>query len=429
MAFRQHGTATPAPKQGPDRKALIFILMTAFLNLAGIGLIGPVAPFLVAEYVARADDLAVANGLLFTSFSLFQFLAVPGLGALSDRFGRRPVLLLCLLGSAAGYLVFGIGGALWVLFLGRIVDGITGGNLGAIYAYVADLTEPYERARYYGLLGAVSAFGFIIGPALGAFLAANFGGPTAPVYFAAAVAFLNAIWGWFAMPESLPASKRIGAIRIAQLNPFTQLLGVFRLSQLRLLLIAIFCWALAFAVLQSNLAVLAKDSLNWRAADVSGGFAIFGVIGILVQGGLIRRLVSRFGEIRVAISGTLLLTAGFALLALIPAVGSSWFLLMATAVCAFGNGLVTPTLTALTSQVVGPHEQGRVQGGSQSVQAFARVIGPLWAGGIYVSISMGAPYWSGAGMFAVTGLCIIAAIPVVRAARAQREAAVPYTGG
>jgi len=187
-------SSVPTPTRIP-RNALIFILVTAFLNLAGIGLIGPVSAFLVQRYVPTAEDVAVMSGLLFTSYSFFQFLAVPALGVLSDRYGRRPVLLFCLLGSAVGYLLFGIGGALWMLFAGRIIDGITriidgitGGNIAAIFAYIADLTEPHERSRYYGLIGAVSGFGFVVGPAVGAALS-QAGGPTAPVFFAAFVEY------------------------------------------------------------------------------------------------------------------------------------------------------------------------------------------------------------------------------------------------
>lgn len=415
-------TLPALPAQKPSRNVLFFILMTAFLNLAGIGLIAPVLPFIASRYVANPEHLALVNGLLFTAYAFFQFLAVPGLGALSDRLGRRPVMLVCLMGSAVGYLLFGIGGALWVLFLGRIIDGVTGGNIGVIYAYIADVTDSNERTRYYGLIGAVSGFGFVVGPAIGAVLS-KIGGPSAPAYFAALVTFLNVVWGYFAMPETLSPDKRGEAIALHQLNPFGQLLRSFALPQLRWLLLASFFAALPFAALQSNLSVLAKDALGWGAADVGGLFTVVGVIGIIVQGGLIRVLVKRLGEARLAIIGTTGLIAGFLLVAQVPNNPTSLYLLIATAVFATGNGLVLPSLTGLISQAVSPREQGRVQGGNQSIQALARVIGPLYGGATYTLIGWSAPYWLGTIMFAMTLGFIVLAIPIINAAKAEREAA------
>lgn len=412
-------TAVSAP--APDRNAMIFILVTAFLNFAGIGLIGPVSPFLLGLYITSPQELAFANSLLFTSYSLFQFLAVPGLGALSDRYGRRPLMLICLFGSAIGYLMFGIGGALWMLFLGRIIDGITGGNLGVIYAYIADITAPQDRTRYYGLIGAVSGLGFIVGPVLGGIFS-GIGGPTAPVYFAAAVTLVNVVWGYFAMPESLSPEKRTTSIRIVQLNPFGQLVGIFKIPQLRGLLIAVFFVVVPFAALQANLSVLTKDWLNWTASEVSLLFSLVGIVGVIVQGGLIRRLVPRFGEIKLTIAGAVLMIAGFLLMALVPGTQSAALAMIATAVFAAGNGLATPSLTSLVSQTVSPREQGRIQGGNQSVQAMGRVLGPLWGGYMYVQIGAPSPYWAGAIMFVVALIAVFASIPVILRAKAEREA-------
>lgn len=401
-----------------DRRSLIFILITAFLNLAGIGLVAPVTNFLVQRYVSDPGQIAIANGLLFTSYSFFQFLAVPTLGALSDRYGRRLILLLSLFGSAVGYLIFGIGGALWVLFLGRIIDGVTGGNIGTIYAYVADLTEPKERARYYGLIGAVGGLGFVAGPAIGGILA-RFGGTAAPVFFAALVTFINVVWGYFAMPESLRPEQRMEKISLIKLNPFWQLRDVFKIPQLRWLLVATFLWMTPFAMMQSNLAVLGSDWLGAREQDISLVFAIIGLIIVIVQGGLIRPLLRIFSESRLTLIGMVLFAIGFFFYALVPTTGSNGTLLMATLIFPVGNALITPTIASLTSQAVGPREQGRVQGGSQSVQAFARVIGPTLGGYAYAQFGATMPYAASVIFLIVACTCVLFALPDLRAATAK----------
>lgn len=415
-------------KPGMDRRALYFILFTAFLNLAGIGLIGPVSSFLVGRYVENPDALAAATGLLFTAYSICQFLAVPGLGALSDRYGRKPVLVVCLVGSAIGYLLLGVGGALWVLFLGRIIDGITGGNLGAIYAYIADITEPKDRTRYYGLLGAVSGLGFVIGPAVGGILA-KIGGATAPAYFAAVVTLVNALWGWWAMPESLPKEKRTDHIKLAKLNPLSQLISVFALPQLRWLLVATLFVQLPFAMMQSNLSVLGQNVLKWTPDQVAGVFTVVGVVGIIVQGGLIRPLLKAFGELRLAVAGIVIMAVGFLLLSQVPTLLADWAIYGGAAIFALGNGMLTPSLTGLTSQAVGPREQGKVQGGSQSVQALGRILGPAYGSAAYVSIGAGSPYWIGSLLFGIGAACVLAAIPSIRAAQAGKSANIPVNAG
>src|SRR5437868_5222662 len=183
---------------GIRRGALFFVLATSFLNLMGVSIIAPVAPYLAQRYGADAFTV----GLLFAANSFFQFLAMPGLGALSDRYGRRPILLLSLFGSAVGYLLFGLGGALWVLFFSRILDGVTSGDVGAILAYIADISDPEDRIKYYGWIGAVSGFGFVVGPAIGGLLSRM--SYEAPFYAVAAITFANTLWGLVQLPESLP---------------------------------------------------------------------------------------------------------------------------------------------------------------------------------------------------------------------------------
>lgn len=411
-----------------NRSTIAFILITAFLNLAGVGIIVPVVPSLVAHYVpATRVDFTVAA--LLTSYSLCQFLAVPTLGAMSDRFGRRVILLVSLLGSAAGYFILGIGGALWMLFLGRIIDGLTGGNIAAIYAYSADITEPRQRTQFFGQLGAFAGFGFVIGPALGGLIYRLAGGvDAAPLYFAGILTLANTVWGYFAMPESLTPDKRSENIPLARLNPFTQLVNVFRFAQLRLLLTGVFLWAAAFAVLQSNLSSLTETHMGWTPDGTSIIFFFVGSIGILVQGFLIPRLLPVYGEIKLTIAGLVCLAIGFVVLTILALTLAPGLVFLAILFTAFGNGLVTPTMTGLLSQSVGPHHQGRVQGGSQSVQALARVIGPAT-----VSLVLAAndqllpmPYFAAALALLIAAGAVIAAVPILQAHREQMANAVAF---
>lgn len=405
-----------------------FILITGFLNLTGVGIINPVVPFIASSYVNREDG-ALVVALLFTSYSLCQFIAVPTLGALSDRFGRRPVLLISLLGSAVGYLIFGIGGALWILFLGRVIDGLTGGNLATIYAYAADITEPKERTKFFGLIGAFAGLGFVVGPALGGIVYKLTGQLAAPLYFSALVTMANTVWGYFVMPESLPPEQRATEIPLARLNPLTQLTNVLRLPQLRLLLVGIFLWALAFAMLQSNLSYLTEDRLGWTPEGTSSLFFVVGLVGILTQGVLVRRLLPILGELKMALFGFAALATGFILIAVVTSTAIIPLLFLAVAFVALGNGLITPSVTGLTSQAVSLREQGRVQGGNQSAQALGRVIGPLWGGWSYGSIGQGAPYLSGAVGLALGAVMVFAAGRRFKAYAEREVSVVDVPGG
>ena len=391
-----------------------FILITAFLNLAGIGILNPILPAAVGKYVPN-ENIAYQAGLLFAAYSLCQFLAVPTLGALSDRYGRRPILLFSLLGSAVGYLVFGLGGALWVLYAGRIIDGVTGGNIAAIYAYSADITQRGERTKFFGLLGSAASLGFVIGPALGGALSLI--NLNTPLYVAAGVTLLNTIWGYYVMPESLPPEKRLDSISPKKLNPFAQLFDVFKIFQLRWLLIGIFLWTFPFAMLQSNLASLTEVQLFWTPAASSMTLLYVGGINVISQGYFIGRILPRVGEVRLTIIGIVTQGIGLGLMAVVAATLNSPLVFVALFFTAMGNSLINPALNGLLSQAVGSREQGRVQGGNQSIQALARVLGPLWGGWAYVHISPPSPYWTGALMMGMAAFAVFTALPALKAHR------------
>jgi DHA1 family tetracycline resistance protein-like MFS transporter len=406
--------ATNRVPPAPNHKAWLFALVTAFLSTMGISIIAPVVPFLVQPYVSDPNALALFVGVLTSAYAICQFIAAPGLGALSDRYGRRPILLLCLLGSVVGYLLFGIGGALWVLFLGRIIDGLTGGNISTLFAYVADITPPAERGQYFGKIGAATGVGFMVGPLIGG-LAAHLG-YGAPLFVGAAITLANTVWGYFFMPESLDRTQRAAALRLVQVNPFRQLRDVFAIMQLRWLLLATFLNVLPFAVLQSNMAVLAKDALNWQPAAIGMVYFGVGLQDIVTQGVLVQRLLPKFGGIKVAIGGMATEIAGYLVIAAAAYAASPPLLILGIMLFASGEAVFGPALGGLISRTVSPREQGRVQGGSQSVQALARVAGPVLGGQLYASLGPTAPYLSGA---LLVGLAIGAmgrSLPLVRAA-------------
>ena len=405
------GADTPAAKT--TRAALPFILLTVLFNMVGIGIIAPVSPFIAERY--GADGFAI--GMLFTAYSIASFIALPGLGALSDRFGRKPILLISLLGSAVGYLITGIGGALWVLFLGRIIDGLTGANISTIYAYVSDVTEPKERGRTFGLLGAMAGLGFVIGPIIGGLFSRI--SYEAPLFVAAAITVANAGSGWVVMKESLPVERRSARITLSQLNPVSQLAGALKMPQLRWTLVGTLLVALTFAALQANLSVLLKDTFKWGPDATSVIFTVFGVIGIVVQGGLFRALDKRVPLERLALIGLVLMTISFVMVGFVPLLVSPALVFAAVVVMAVGNSLVTPALASLISAVVGPRDQGRVQGSSQALQSLGRITGPASAGWLYDSVSHGSPYFVGAFQLVLAAAALVMAIPGLNAARAK----------
>lgn len=394
-----------------NRKALILVIVISILNVAGFGIIIPVAPFLIARYVSDPNQLGMTVGLLTTIYAVCQFAAAPGLGALSDRFGRRPILLICLLGSAVGFLLLGIGGALWVLFLGRIIDGITGANMSVSFAFIADVIPPGKRGRFFGMMGAIFGIGFIVGPAIGGVLARL--GVEVPFYAAAALTFLNVIYGFFFMPESLPKEKR-SQLKVAALNPFSALASVLSVPQLRWLLIAFFLFEVPFTALSVNIGLLAKDNLNWDAAGIGVIFATVGITDIFVQGLLLQVLLRKLGEGTVAIGGLLLEIVGYIFMASVVLFASPVPMMIGTIMLAMGDGLLGPSLNGLLSRAAGAEAQGRVQGGSQSMVSLAQMIGPFLGGLMYANIGHASPFLSGVFIALLAIVAIATAIPAIK---------------
>jgi DHA1 family tetracycline resistance protein-like MFS transporter len=379
----------------------------------GMTLIGPVVPFMTLQHLSNPANLAIVVAWMLSIYGICQLIAAPGLGLLSDRFGRRPVLFVCLLGSALGYLLFGLGGSLWILFLGRIIDGLTGGNFSVLFAYIADVTEPEERGKYFGILGGVSGAGFIVGPALGGLLATiNY---STPFLVAAAITLLSIIWGFFFLPESLSKEHRVTSIRIRDLNPLKQVSAVFTLANLRWLLLAGFLYSFPFAIIISNLTILLKDSLGWNATQAGLVSTVVGVVDILVQGVLVGKLLPIFGEVKLGIGALILVALSYILLGSVALIASPILLILGVILFSGSGGLVENALRGLTSRAVGPRQQGLVGGASQSVQSLAMILGPLFGGLLYAQYGHATPYWSGALIIALAIGSVVLAIPNLRA--------------
>jgi DHA1 family tetracycline resistance protein-like MFS transporter len=384
------------------RGAVIVVAVSVFLNFTGFTLILPVIPFLIGQYV-RPEQVGLYVGLIVSVFALCAFCAAPVLGALGDRYGRRPILMLSLLGSAVGYFIFGLGGALWIMFAGRIIDGLTAGNVSTIYAYVGDTFAPAERGRIYGLLGAVGGLGFMLGPVAGGILGAIF--PAAPLFAAAVLTLGNVAWVYFALPESIIPDATRPAWRWQQLNPLAQLAHVLSIAALRVPLAAAFSFFFAGAMLQSNFAVFLKDVLQFGPTGIGWVLFTVGVMDIVSQGLLTRALLPDVGAEALARSGLAVNAIGFALIACLVFVPTVEFLLASILIFTLGDGLFQPSMNAIISNAAPPEAQGRVQGANQSQQALARMLGPLLAA-VLSPLSVGAPYWAG-GLIAIAGVVVL----------------------
>ena len=372
----------PAAPKG--RLGLLFLAV--LVDLVGFGIVLPLLPLYARDFGADYFQ----TGLLVAVYSLVQLVMAPLWGRLSDRVGRRPVLILGLLGSALAYMIFARADSLAMLFLSRIVGGIGGSTIPVAQAYIADVTPPTRRAGNMGLIGAAFGLGFVIGPALGGVLSGvSPGSLAAPGYTAAALCLVNALAALVWLPES----RRPGTAGIpSRFNFGAALAEVARSKQIRLVLASYLCITMAFSTLQPTLSLLASERFAMGTREAGYLFALLGIVSVIVQGGLVRRLVPRLGERRLLMISAIpfclgLLAVGLA--ATTPA------LLAGLALIGIGYGGAVPSVLALLSRATDPERQGAVLGIGQSVGSMARVVGPIMAGALF-DVRLALPYLAGA---------------------------------
>jgi len=398
------------------RSPLIVIFTTVFIDLVGFGIVIPVLPFYAEGTAFNATPRTV--GLLFASYSIMQLIFSPILGGLSDKHGRRPVLLLSIIGTGIGFLILGMATTLWMLFIGRILDGITGGNISTAQAYIADVTTEENRAKGMGLIGAAFGLGFIFGPAIGGIL--SHWGIHVPFFFAAALCFANATLLFFTLPETVTADHP-AKHSAAGGRSLGHVIASLKQPKLAYVLVIYFLFIVAFSIMTTSFSLYTMFRFGYDAQHTGYLFAYVGLIAVIIQGGLIGRLVKRFGEIPLVIFGALCFAISlFAVPFVGPAAGGLGALLLGGGVFSMGNSLATPALTSLASKSVGPAEQGVVLGVTQSTASLARAVGPslaailisssiahLGADGVrhYMSDrSLFVTFWTGAGIMLVASL-------------------------
>ncbi len=365
-----------------DRRSLAVVYVTVFLDLLGFGIILPALPF----YAINFGATGLWVGALLTAYSAAQFFSSPVLGRLSDRYGRRPIILASLAGSALSMLVTGLAHSLPMLLLGRSLAGIFGGSISAAQAYIADVTSPSERTRYMGMLGAAIGLGFVFGPAIGA-LMAPFGFNTA-AFAAAGLAGLNLCLGYLLLREPYKKPGYPSRIPLS----FRSVAGAFKNPGVARILLATFLVTFAFVSLEATFALYGQRRFALDARGLGLLFTAAGLLIALVQGGLVGRLNARIGERRVVLTGGALMALGFSVVPFMPSLISTLAVLSFVAV---GQGLSVPALSSLLSLESATHEQGGVLGLGQSFSAAARATGPILAGALF-DLAMPLPYWAAA---------------------------------
>lgn len=381
------------------RSPLFVLFLTVFIDMVGFGIIIPVLPL----YAERFHASPIAIGWLTGIYSGMQIIFTPILGRLSDRFGRRPVLMLSLAGTAIGFALMGLAHSLFFLFVARIVAGITGGNISIPQAYIADVTTPETRSKWMGMIGAAFGLGFTFGPMIGGILSRV--SYSAPFFFAAALAAANVVLLYFILPESLPEEHR------AKPHEEASTIEVFRHGNgwmFGTVVATYFFLVAGFTIMTTLFALFTERRFGYDAHANGYLFGFIGIITVIIQGGLIGRLVKMFGETSLARAGLFISAVS---LALLPWCGNLTWLLIACVGLSLGTGLASPPLNGLASQMIDQSWQGRALGVLQSAGSTARLLGPL-LGGALLMLDLQKPvsHYGETPFYVAAFLCVIGGV-------------------
>jgi MFS transporter, DHA1 family, tetracycline resistance protein len=397
-------------KMATRRSPLFVVFLTVFIDLIGFGIVLPLSPFYAEHFGATAFQV----GLLQASYSLMQFLFAPLWGRVSDRVGRRPILLMSIFGGCISYAAFAFADALWILFAARIFQGIFGANLSTAQAYIADITTPENRSKGMGLIGAAFGLGFIFGPALGAFfsqmgpsvgtlLGLGTGGAFGigfPALIASLLCLTNFSLALFNLPESLPPEKRAAIkTRESRWTSFTRM--VVR-PEAAWLIAVFFISSLAIAMMEATLALFAESRVGYGIRETGTLFAFIGLVMAFTQGYLIRKLLPKWGERKMIVIGPTVTALGlYAIGASVGTIGLGFGCVL----LALGSGISNPAIMGGVSLVTDPKEQGAVMGVTQSLASLARIMGPVSGGWLFSYFSPSMPYYA-AGIITLIAMII-----------------------
>lgn len=403
---------------------MLFIFVTMFLDIVGIGLIIPIMPQLVAQFLG--GDLSEASryfGALGSVYTLMQFLFAPTLGALSDQVGRKPILLFSLLGTALSYVMMALAPSLAWLFAGRTLAGIAGASLTVATTYIADVSLPEDRAKNFGMVGAAFGVGFIVGPALGGLL----GGIhlTLPLYVAAGITLVNLLYGFFIVPESHAQENR-RAFTWGQANPFSWVVLLRKYPVVMGMTATFVLTGLAQNAMHSTWVLFTTYRFHWNTAQNGAALAVVGIASAIVQGGLIRVLLPKLGEQRAILVGLAIGAVGFLGYGLST---QGWMMYVVLVVASLG-GIAGPAIQGIVSKAVGPYEQGAVQGALTSLMSLTGVVSPLIASQLFAAFTGArAPVQiPGIAFFMSAGLMLLALLNSARLfGRTKGAVAAPDT--
>ncbi|HEX5374513.1 MAG TPA: MFS transporter [Aquabacterium sp.] len=387
------------------KAAMPFIMITVLLDMMSIGIIAPVLPKLIGSFMDSGAGTSIGYGAAQAAFAIAQFFSAPILGALSDRYGRRPVLLIGLLGMALNFFVTALATEFWMLLLVRLMGGAMCANIAVANAYVADITEPQNRARNYGMLGAMFGLGFILGPVLGGLLGEH--NLHLPFFLSGAMCLVNCLYGYFVLPESLPQERR-RHIELSKVNPFSSLARLRELKGVETLMWIMGLSILAQFCLHTSWFLYTEFKFGWTPRDNGLSLLVVGGMAVVVQGGLMRQ-VEKFMPLNKVVSiGLVSATVAFAAFGAVPA---GWMMFVVVVLNVFGY-MVQPGLQSVVSNAVDPTRQGESMGAVSSINSVAAVLGPLLGTPVLALVShypqgdwrLGAPFYLCAAIQAVAAI-------------------------